>query len=107
MIAKKLEISWQQFLDEYTDPRWPGTTSFLIRHNDGGCVFLKLSPDNQKLCLIHDFKPECCREWTSGLQRPECQDGLKRNWGLIVDSSGTVSGTQNKLEEFERFIRSL
>jgi len=72
-ISAKLEISWERFLAEYTDPRWPGTNSFLLRHADGACIFLKRSENgDHTLCQIHSFKPSCCLEWIAGPQHPEC-----------------------------------
>ena len=108
LIAGKLGISWKSFLQDYTDPRWPGTTSFLLLQNNGVCLFLKSSTDNkQNLCLIHDFKPSCCLDWKSSLERRECREGLKTRWDLAVDSSGRISGSREKLAEFERFLQSL
>jgi hypothetical protein len=107
MIAGKLGIRWKDFIRDYTDPRWPGTESFLLRKNNGICLFLKASTDKkQNLCLIHGFKPSCCLEWESGLEQRECREGLKTAWDLTVDSSGQISGTPEKLAEFENFIKS-
>ena len=108
IIADKLGLSWERFLVQCTDPRWPGTQSFLIRHRKDICWFLHVSVDKkQSLCLIHAFKPACCQNWEAGLTRSECQDGLKAKWGLTVDSSRRICGPQQKIEAFERFIQSL
>jgi Fe-S-cluster containining protein len=109
-IADTLGVSWQYFADEYSDKRWPGIRSLLVRQKNGFCAFLKTSPpEEQPLtvdCLIHDFKPACCREWKTGLHRPECQQGLKNQWGVSVDASGALCGARDKIEAFERFINS-
>jgi Fe-S-cluster containining protein len=91
--AANLEIEWDQFLIKYTDSRWPGTESFLIRHVNGACMFLQSSNNKkQKLCLIHAFKPECCKEWAAGIDKPECRQGLETVWGFEVKPSEQISG---------------
>lgn len=100
-ISQKLGIEWERFLSEYCDRRWPGTRSYLLRHVDGACIFL--SPDSgrlRKICRIHDIKPDCCREWTADLKNPECREGLQTIWGLQVDSSGNICGSQDQIEKF-------
>lgn len=83
-IAQNLGISNEQFIQQYTDPRWPGTRSFLIRHVDSVCIFLKPSEDGQvRLCSIHAFKPACCLEWQAQADRSECQEGLNRRGNVI------------------------
>jgi Fe-S-cluster containining protein len=105
LLAQKLGISWEQFKDNYTDSRWPGTASFLLRHQNGACIFLQFSPSSkQKLCLIHDFKPECCLDWQAGWEKPECRGGLQNTWQLTVDSAGRVCGDPERVEEFEAEI---
>jgi hypothetical protein len=108
LIADALGVTWQQFTEEYIDERWPGTQSLLIRQNHGLCVFLKTCrhkgcPPTAD-CLIHYFKPLCCREWKTALDRPECQQGLKQQWGLTVDSSRGLRGPEDKLKAFARYI---
>jgi hypothetical protein len=106
LLAEKLGLRWERFLSEYTDPRWPGTESFLIRQDNDVCLFFKPSGDHkQSLCVIHPFKPACCRNWQSGLDKPECRHGLQSIWGLNVDSSGQVSGEPGKLAELNQFIQ--
>lgn len=80
-IAKNLNITADQFIKHYTDRRWPGTQSFLIRQANEACLFLKPSTDGKfKLCSIHAFKPNCCLEWQAGASREECQEGLNKGW---------------------------
>ena len=106
-LACKLGESWEQFLTRYTDHRWPGTQSVLIRHQDGSCIFLQSAQNGQRLCKIHDFKPACCRDWVSGLKRPECQQGLKDKWNLEVDPAGQINGERQSLEKFELYLKSI
>jgi Fe-S-cluster containining protein len=108
IICDKLGLTWERFLTEFTDPRWPGTLSLLIRHINGGCIFLTTSGDGkQSLCSIHDYKPSCCRDWKSGLDRIECQEGLFSKWGLVADSNGRITGTKQNLELFKDYSRIL
>ncbi len=80
-IAQNLKITSDEFIKLYTDHRWPGTQSFLIRQVNSVCCFLKPSEDGKlKLCSIHTFKPGCCLEWQAGASRPECQEGLNQRW---------------------------
>ncbi len=60
-----------------------------------------------ELCAIHPFKPSSCREWTPGLDRPECQAGLARRWGITVDSSGELKGPDERMRDLRLFIDSL
>ena len=104
-IAAHLGVNLERFLTDYTDPRWPGTRSLLLRHVNGACVFLRTSEeDKKKLCFIHSFKPSCCVEWKQGIDRSECLEGLKADWDLSVDYSGKICGPKEKIESFEKFI---
>jgi len=76
-IAGKLGFGWDEWLDLYTDKRWPGTDSFLLSHCNGRCIFLEQTEvDNVTLCRIQSIKPLSCREWTPGLHQRDCQEGL-------------------------------
>jgi Fe-S-cluster containining protein len=108
LIAHKLGLEWEQFLAEYTDARWPGTLSLLIRHVNGACIFLKTADHGkQLLCSIHDFKPFCCLEWKSGFDRVECQNGLFEKWGLKSDPAGKILGTAERIKLFSEYLRSI
>ena len=108
MIAEHLGISLQKFLDDCTDPRWPGTDTHLLLHKDGMCLFLEQKEGKAKwLCRIHAFKPAACREWTAGLFKKECRKGLSRYWGLSVDDSGKIIGPAKKLQSFQMFTKTL
>jgi Fe-S-cluster containining protein len=101
-----LGIAHQQFLDSYTDHRWPGTQSFLLIHRDGACIFLKNVPEKKiRLCGIHSFKPACCLDWEAGINKPECRKGLKDVWDLSVTPSGQISGEPEQLSAFEKAIQ--
>ncbi len=108
VLTQKLHISWEIFLQDYADSRWPGTMSFLLKHHDGACIFLTRSSDaKQSFCLIHAFKPACCRDWKAGLENPECREGLQDNWQLTMDSSGEICGPQDRIENFKCYLDTL
>jgi uncharacterized protein len=107
-IASRLNLTGQTFIEQYADKRWPGTESILLRHQDGGCVFLDQPQDSVSgLCRIHEFEPECCRQWQAGLNQKECQQGLTRYWGLTVDNDGKPAGSPEKIRKFQAFLESL
>ena len=107
-IADHLGMSLQQFIDNCTDPRWPGTDTHLLLHKDGKCLFLDQQAGKaQWLCRIHPFKPEACRRWTAGLSRKECRRGLSRYWELTVDDSGELTGSAANLSCFQKFLKTL
>lgn len=108
LIAGKLGSGWEHFLATYSDPRWPGDQIVLIRHVNGACPFLLTYPEKkQSLCLIHSYKPKCCQEWESRLNRTDCREGLKTVWDLTIDSTGRVCGSREKIESFTRYLESL
>ena len=110
LISKKLGLPSQQFIQDYTDHRWPGTQSFLLIHKNEACVFLEYFLEKGiSLCRIHSFKPACCRDWACGLIKPECQEGLKNKFGIKVDSSDRMEASpeqelqlKQRLEMIER-----
>jgi hypothetical protein len=107
-ICEKLALHWEDFLNDYIDPRWPGTQNLLIRQVSGACIFLKPSIDKKHLmCAIHDFKPSCCLEWKSGLDRAECQSVLLTKWGLEINTRGIIQGTEEQIKLFKEYLRSL
>ena len=80
-IADGLTISRDEFLDRYTDHRWGGTESFILRHQDGACVFLShVENSRMTYCSINPLKPSDCKAWAPNPCKPECQEGL-RNQG--------------------------
>jgi len=107
-IAGELGLSLGTFRDRYADPRWPGEQSILVRQEDGCCPFLdRCGESGEELCAIHHFKPSSCREWTPGLDRPECQAGLARRWGITVGSLGELKGPDERMRDLRLFIDSL
>ena len=106
-IGQKLKIGFAEFLKEYTDPRWPDSNTFLIRHQNGACIFLESKTGKKESrCLIHSFRPQDCRDWVPDLDRPECQEGLAQ-WGLTVSTNGEIIGPAAELREFQSFLDSL
>jgi Fe-S-cluster containining protein len=80
-IADGLSIRVDEFLDRYTDHRWGGTESFLLRHQDGACIFLShVESSRVTNCSIYGFKPSDCKAYSPDPCKPECQQGL-RNQG--------------------------
>ena len=107
-IANHLGISLQQFFNDCTDPRWPGTDTHLLLHKDGMCLFLEQKEGKARwLCRIHAFKPAACRQWTASLSRKECRQGLSRYWGLSVNASGQIVGSNEDLKCFQTFLKTL
>ena len=77
-IADVLKIGWDEFIDIYTDPRWGGTESFLLRHQNGACIFLKhLENSRMTYCSINTFKPSDCKAWLPNPSKQECQEGQR------------------------------
>lgn len=107
-ISEHLGFDWEEFSRRYTDKRWPGSNSLLLKHNQYGCVFLKRS-SGEKIakCSIHSFKPDSCKEWTPGVFRHECQSGLKNLWNINVDQAGTITGSPVDLEKYTGFQAGL
>jgi Fe-S-cluster containining protein len=107
-IAGELGLALDAFRERYADRRWPGEKSILVCQENGCCPFLDRSGESgDELCGIHFFKPSSCREWTPGLDRRECQDGLARRWGVSVDSSGELKGPDERMRDFRLFMDSL
>ena len=107
-IADHLGVSLQEFLDDCTDPRWPGVDTYLLKHKARGCVFLNQENGSATgLCRIHSFKPTACRQWSANLYRKECRQGLNRYWGLSVDETGQIVGSSENLQCFQTFLKTL
>jgi len=107
-IADGLGLVWEEFLNRYTDERWPGTTNFLLRKNNGACVFLeRIEGSKVTCCLIHPIRPSSCIDWVPSLYRKECQRGLADYWELAVSFSGQLEGSTQKVREFCDLLKSL
>jgi len=109
MIADHLGISLQQFYDDCTDPRWPGSDTHLLRHKDGRCLFLEKKKAGKPCGFAGSMlsSPPLCRQWTAGLSQKECRKGLSRDWGLSVDDSGKLIGSSKDLQCFQTFLKTL
>ena len=91
-LAEGLGMRLREFLETYADKRWPGDRSFLLRQENGHCVFLRSEVDGSGVteCAIHSFKPTSCREWCPSLGHVECRRGMTRMLGISWDGSGEV-----------------
>lgn len=106
-IADGLSITWQEFAANYLDSRYFGEERFLLRQQNGACIFLEQLDNKLAICKIHPFKPSACRDWTPSLFRRECQIGLAQFWKLTVDEQGNLLGSNDNLLRFHSFLRSL
>ncbi len=107
-ICGRLGLGWDDFVNRYTDSRWPGATSFLLIHKNGGCVFLKrLTGQPLGKCAIYPFKPLSCSDFSPGIDRKECKAGLKQHWKLDVDEQGHLTGQLADVKRFEKFLDGL
>lgn len=107
LIAGKLGISWEEWLNNYADVRWPGERSLLIRQKNGACIFLEQFSPVLTSCAIHCFRPLACSGWNQGSFRVECRQGLSWYWHLEVAESGELVGLVENLAGFEMFLQSL
>lgn len=106
-IADGIGITWQEFAANYLDSRYFGEEQFLLRQENGACIFLKQVNERIAVCQIHPFKPSACRDWTPSLCRKECQTGLAQLWKLSVDQEGNLKGNTEDLLRFHSFLSSL
>jgi Fe-S-cluster containining protein len=102
-LAEGLGISVPAFIESYADPRWPGKSSHLLRHEHGACVFLERDGKSTK-CAVHAHRPNACRQWEAGPEKHECRDGLKREWGLVMAPSGEFDGEPTSLAGFGFYL---
>jgi Fe-S-cluster containining protein len=108
IIAENIGTTWESFIDNYLDARWPGIETVIIRQIASRCPFLDQPADSIfGLCRIHSIKPFCCRQWQASLDRKECRRGLSRYWGLSVDENGELNGSPEDILCFQTFIKSL
>lgn len=104
-LADYLGLSVRELKDRYTDDRWPGKDKFLLRQGETGCPFLQ-QQGREFLCAIHNVKPQACRDWTAGIDRRECREGLSAYWGLAFNAEGEIEGEPDIIREFQDFIRN-
>lgn len=76
-IASALGISRSKCISRYAR-KVPIKEGYLLKHTKKGCVFLARDVDGKARCTIHPSRPKACREWTPGLSRPECREGLAK-----------------------------
>jgi len=107
-ICDELGLKWNMFPGRYIDSQWPGSDSFLLRKENGACIFLKdTNIPGSKVCLIHMFKPSACRDWSPSLHRHECQQGLAKYWNITVNDEGKLCGSDERILLFRQYLESL
>jgi len=74
-IASALRISRSKCISRYA-LKVPIKEGYLLKRTEKGCVFLAWDADGKARCAIYPSRPKACREWTPGLSRPECLEGL-------------------------------
>jgi Fe-S-cluster containining protein len=91
------------------EPASDGIDSLCLRQQDGECIFLKKrgGEHQQYICLVHVWKPAACREWNASLHRKQCQEGLQKYWGLTVAPEGKLQGSEEGIQRFQSFLKSL
>jgi len=103
-----MEIPWQEFEDNYTDPLWLGGDQFLLGQIRRACIFLKQEESIYKgICQIHPVRPFSCVSFTPSVFRRQCQMGLANYWGLTVSISGQLMGSDDKIQEFYGLCSSI
>ncbi|MCX6013137.1 MAG: YkgJ family cysteine cluster protein [Chloroflexi bacterium] len=102
-IADGLGLSWDDFLEKYSNMAWPSPDKVEFKRPGGRCVFLVQENDHTFKCGIHSFKPRGCIEWNSDFHRPECQAGLKKYWDITVNSAEEFEGSDEAIRKFLLF----
>jgi uncharacterized protein len=105
-LVRDLGINHRQFVKDFTDPRWPGEKTFLIKHENGGCIFLERNDERETGCRIHRFRPKACREWSAGSGKKECRKGAFL-WGVEMGEQGDFTGSPQNVEIFKNFLANL
>jgi uncharacterized protein len=105
-LAERLGLGLIELKALYADPRWPGTDKFLLRQTATSCPFLT-QKDKEFKCTIHDIRPRACREWSAGLDRRECREGLAACWQLSLNAENEVEGPPAQVEAFRDFLNGL
>jgi len=98
-------MDFYEWTGRYCEPRWPDPRSYLLRHDNGACVFLDRQDDERfGLCRIYAVRPESCRKWVADPYKPACGAGLKRFWAVTMDDSGRFAGDPGAVERMQRFL---
>jgi Fe-S-cluster containining protein len=98
-IAEHLGMEFYDWVGRYCEPRWPDPRSYLIRHENGGCIFLERAKDERfALCSIYPVRPVSCREWAAEPDKPACAQGLSRFWNVNIDDEGRIVGDPDAVQ---------
>ena len=107
-LASHMSMGFYDWVGRFCDPRWYDSRSYLVRHEDGHCIFLKRGSDRRTfLCSVYDLRPGSCREWQAGLDKPECVEGLRRYWRVAVNGDGNMIGAPGALSRLHDYLQSL
>lgn len=77
-LAGHLGLAAGVFHATYTEPYPFDDEQWLLRREGGGCTFLRYDAGGRAACAVHAARPRVCREWTAGLDKKECVQGLGR-----------------------------
>ena len=105
-IADRLGLTLEAFWEKYADTRWPIQGKHLIRHEDGHCALMRID-GKQHLCMVHEVKPDDCREWQESLEKKECQKGLREEWNLAVSETGTIEGRDEDQKRLAKYLEEI
>lgn len=107
-IADGLGLAWHEFARDYLQQHHPGERTFLLRQQEGVCVFLRYDTRSKlATCAIHPFKPSACLDWVPSLYRRECREGLAKVWGVVVNPMGQLVGNGEAIRALLSFIQSV
>lgn len=105
-IALHMGLDFYDWVGRYCEPRWPDPRSYLIRHENGACVFLQRQEHERfALCRIYSVRPYACRDWAAGPYKPACAEGLERLWNVTVDEEGSLQGTREAVQRMRLFLK--
>ena len=85
-LAAHLGLAIDAFHHAYTSPYPFDDEQRLLRQEDGRCVFLRYEADGRSACAVHPARPQVCRDWSAGLDKKECVQGLER----FADPAGLI-----------------
>ncbi len=87
-IASYLGISIDEWVKQYSEPRWHSHKNYLIRHVNSACIFLGYV-EKMSYCDIQSVKPSCCYDWISCLENKECREGVRKDIGVFIQAQKT------------------
>ena len=85
-LAAHLGLTLGAFHTAYTSPYPFDDEQRLLRQEDGRCVFLRSEADGRAACAVHPARPQVCHDWSAGLDKQECVQGLER----FADPAGLI-----------------